>query len=127
MLVTNESLMIHVLYIEDDELLARSTLRFFRRHYPDAVVSHVDNSVAAVACLQSAQFDVVLSDFDLAAGGSGDSVLTWIEQNQPHLKPRFLFLSGNAACADRGVPWLEKPCSLAALAAAIADVLKEPA
>lgn len=116
--------MIHVLYIEDDEVLARSTLRFFRRYFPDAVVSRVDSSAAAVACLQSVQFDVVLSDFDLGAGGSGGSVLAWIEQNQPHLLTRFLFLSSNVACAGRGVPWLEKPCSLAVLAAAITDVLR---
>jgi len=122
--VTNEGSMIHVLYIEDDAAVARSTLRFFRRYYPDAFVSHVDSYGVAVACLQSFQFDVVLSDFDLATGGSGGSVLAWIEQHQPHLKPRFLFLSGNGACADRGVPWLEKPCPLSALATAIADVLR---
>lgn len=122
--MTNEGSLIHVLYIEDDEVLARSILRFFRRYFPDAVVSRVDSCDAAVACLKSIQFDVVLSDFDLAAGGSGGDVLTWIEQSQPHLKPRFLFLSGDDACAERGVPWLEKPCSLAALAAAIADVLR---
>lgn len=116
--------MIHVLYIEDDEMLARSTLRFFRRYFPDAVVSRADNSAAAIACLQSVQFDVVLSDFDLRAGGSGGIVLSWIEQSQPHLLTRFIFLSGNAACAGRGVPWLEKPCSPATLAAAISAVLR---
>lgn len=116
--------MIHVLYIEDDEGLARSSLRFFRRYFPDAAVSRVDSSAAAVACLQSVQFDVVLSDFDLGAGGSGGSVLAWIEQNQPHLLPRFIFLSGNGACAGRGVTWLEKPCSFTVLATAITDVLR---
>lgn len=119
--------MIHVLYIEDNELLARSTLRFFRRCYPDAVVSHVDRDDVAVACLQAVQFDVVLSDFNLSGGGNGGNVLAWIEQHQPHLMTRFIFLSSNAACAARGVPWLEKPCSIASLVAAIDDVLKRTA
>lgn len=116
--------MIHVLYIEDNELLARSTLRFFRRCYPDAVVSHVDRDDDAIACLQSVQFDLVLSDYDLGGGGSGGDVLAWIEQHQPHLMTRFIFLSSNVACAGRGVPWLEKPCSLSSLAAAIDSVLR---
>lgn len=119
--------MIHVLYIEDNDLLARSTLRFLRRHYPDAVVSHVDRDDAAVACLQAVQFDVVLSDYDLGPGGSGGNVLAWIEQYQPHLMTRFLFLSSDPSCAGRGVPWLEKPCSLASLVAAIDAVLARPA
>lgn len=123
--------MIHVLYIEDDELLARSTLRFFRRYYPSAVVTHVSSYGIAVTYLRSIQFDVVLSDFDLAPGDAindegagGDGVLAWIEQHQPHVKQRFIFLSGNVACAERGVQWLLKPCSLAALATTIADVLR---
>lgn len=124
--------MIHVLYIEDDELLVRSTLRFFQRYYPTAVVSHVSSYGVAVTYLRSIQFDVVLSDFDLGPdddadeGIGGDGVLAWIEQHQPHVKPRFIFLSGNAACADRGVQWLMKPCPLAELASAIAAVLRLP-
>jgi CheY-like chemotaxis protein len=116
--------MIHVLYVEDDAALARSLLRFFQRRFPDAVVSRVDGAAAAVACLQSVQFDLVLSDLDLGPGGSGGDVLAWIEQHQPHLKARFIFLSGDAACAGRGVPWLEKPCPLTEIAAAVDAVLR---
>jgi len=118
--------MIHVLFIEDDALITKVVLRFFRSSYPDAVVSHVDNYQRAVDCLEAIQFDLVLSDFDLAPGtrGSGGSVLTWIEKNQPRLKSRFIFLSANDASGERGVPWLEKPCSNSDLAMTIADVLK---
>ncbi len=118
--------MIHILYIEDDEVLTKAILRFFRSNYRGAVVSHVDSYELAVTYLQAIQFDVVLSDFDLAPGtrGTGGSVLTWIEKHQPQLKARFIFMSANDACARRGVLWLEKPCSNNDLAAAIAEVLR---
>jgi len=118
--------MTRILYIEDDALVARSVMRCIRSIVPDAKVTHVDDYDRAVACLEGAAFDVVLSDYDLAPGtrGSGGSLLTWIEKNQPALKQRFIFLSSNDACGARGVPWLEKPATKDELAAALTYALR---
>jgi hypothetical protein len=72
-------------------------------------VTSVPDVTRARIALETFQFDVVVSDWDLGDGGNGGQVYELAKSMQPGLENRFLFVSGTQPDVADHVPWLEKP------------------
>lgn len=112
-----------VLHVEDNASIARCTAAVLRRDALEVV--SVTTAEAAIALLAIEHFDLVISDYDLAGRGTGADVLAAVRADLD--RPPFLFVSGNDAVRDLGVPWLDKPASAVDLRAAIAALLAKAA
>ena len=112
-----------VLIVEDDPVIARAHVRVVRRAIVGVEIVTCSTAEAAKVELAFRRFELVISDYNLAGEGTGTGadVLACVRSLAD--PPRFLFVSANEACAQPGVVWLEKPCSVQTLLTAIAMAL----
>lgn len=123
------------LVVEDEENVRKATVRMLRRMYGDADVEVAADADTAIALLcgsaREEWFDAVVCDFNLLGGSTGAQVLSWIVQNMPRLKSRFLFLTDDDDAKKIHSNVLEKPAGLvdfrAAIVRTVAGVLPAPA
>lgn len=108
-----------VLLIEDDEELQPKTTRMIKKLYPGAQVIVADNGEAAIADLDSHQFDLVISDVDILGRKSGIDVFHWVQEHQPALVDRYVFFTGNVSAQDVHDRVVLKPAGMKDLKAAI--------
>lgn len=105
-----------VLHVEDEPSISRAVASTLRRAGYEVI--SVATAEAAFIVLGSRSVDVVVSDFNLAGFGNGADVLACARAlRQP---PAFLFVSSDERAGSLGVPWIEKPCGMAAIQAALA-------
>lgn len=109
--------MIRVLVVEDDPLIARGYERLIRRRFSPCDIVVVNSAEIAVVMLFTQDFDLVISDFDLAGKRTGADVLEAVRADLN--RPAFLFVSGNEVVETLGAPFLDKPCAPSALRDAI--------
>jgi DNA-binding NarL/FixJ family response regulator len=86
----------HILLIEDDELVQKALLRFIKGVHPLAVMHVVDNAPAAIEHLNTFAYDYIVSDFDLKIG-TGGQVLWHIREHFTRYldRNRFILMSGD--------------------------------
>jgi DNA-binding NtrC family response regulator len=95
-----------ILYVEDDQLLARAVMRALTRFLPGVPIVHCQTPRKAIESLTRADYTIVISDYDLI-DGKGTEIWGWVKLNKPHIP--FLFMSANSY--DRrpdGCNWLDK-------------------
>jgi response regulator RpfG family c-di-GMP phosphodiesterase len=102
---------VNVLLLEDDRNLQRATARLIRYTYPDAAISVTNTCAKTIALLQHERFDLVVSDFEVL-DGTGDAVLYWVREMQPHLVARFVFFSGSSGLEKLHDKVIEKGCTV---------------
>ena len=102
-----------VLIVDDDEGIRRAHSKLLER--AGFKVSSVDNAMAAFEALQTIQFGVILCDIQMP-GLSGMSFFEQLEEQQPQMASRVVFLSGFVDQHDTheflvrtGQPFLAKP------------------
>ena len=102
-----------VLIVDDDEGIRRAHSKLLER--AGFAVSSVDNAIAAFDALQTTQFGVILCDIQMP-GLSGMSFFEQLEERQPQMARRVVFLSGFIDQHDTheflvrtGQPFLAKP------------------
>ena len=88
------------------------------------------NGQRALALLQERRYDVILCDLRMPEldGPTFSNLLT---RQYPSLRQRVIFLTGDTLRADSmaflaqcGQPWVPKPCTVAAIRRAMAQVLR---
>lgn len=99
----------HILYVEDDDLVRRSTTRVLERAGYD--VWACPDVETAKRGLKAFAFDCVVSDWQLGFASTGADVYALVKEHQPALALRFLFLSGHEPKDHKAVPWMEKPAT----------------
>jgi CheY-like chemotaxis protein len=106
-----------ILIVDDEVGIARGLARLLRRdgHYVDTA----DNGRQALSILQTREYDLILCDLRMP-DLDGPGLYRAIEAHQPHLLPRFIFLTGDTLSPDAssfleqaGAPRLVKPFSAA--------------
>jgi two-component system NtrC family sensor kinase len=122
--------MASVLFVDDEESLRRAVRTALGR------VGHAVRTAASVArairCLELYRFDGLFVDVWLG-GASGFDIVSWLENHQPALAKRVVFVTGDinlAAAHDRelralGLPVLAKPFAIADLEVHIARWIAE--
>jgi CheY-like chemotaxis protein len=115
-----------ILIIDDEPSLVRALARLLQRD--GYVVTTASNGRHALAALQAQRYDVILCDLRMPEL-DGRAFYTCLRQQAPTLCQRVIFLTGDSSAADHqaflgqcGRPWLDKPCSIAALRQAIQQV-----
>lgn len=103
-----------ILIIEDNDTLRRAYARFLGRGYE---VCEAETGEQAVALLESGEFDVVLSDNDLASKMTGLDVWHWVREHKPHYRGRYIFCTGtdDQRLASVEAPVFPKPAQLVEL------------
>ena len=116
-----------ILVIDDEPSLLRGVARVLRRE--GYTVATAANGRYALAQLQVQRYDVILSDLQMP-DIDGRAFYALLRQQYPALCKRVIFFTGasseahnGAFLAQCGQPWLRKPCSLAVLRRAIAQML----
>lgn len=103
-----------VLFVDDEESLRRAVrAALTRRGHSVRTAAGVPR---AIRCLQMYQFDGMFVDVWLG-GQSGFDLLSWIENHQPTLAARVVFVTGDIALGERqhrhahalGLPVIAKP------------------
>jgi signal transduction histidine kinase/CheY-like chemotaxis protein len=106
-----------ILIVDDEVGIARGLARLLRRdgHHVDTA----DNGRQALAMLQAQEYDLILCDLRMP-DLDGPGLYRAIAAHQPHLLPRFIFLTGDTLSPDAstfleqaGAPRLVKPFSAA--------------
>ncbi|MGC3990820.1 MAG: ATP-binding protein [Chthoniobacteraceae bacterium] len=118
--------------IVDDEPYVASLVHEVVRIQLGAEVERANDGARAIDLLRAHEFDLILSDVRMP-GLDGFGVYEWVCENQPRLRERFLFITGEtggARCDARleslGVPVLRKPFTLDALGSLIRNLLSQP-
>ena len=119
---------VSILVIDDEPSLVRALARLLQRD--GYVVATASNGRHALAALQVQCYDVILCDLRMPEL-DGHAFYTRLRQQAPTLCQRVIFLTGDSRAADHqaflvqcGRPWLDKPCSIAALRQAIQQMLE---
>ena len=98
------------LLLVEDEPLQLLVMRMVLAHVGFKVTT-VDSGKAAMAELERADYDVILSDWYMS-NGSGSDLYDWLVEHRPHLAVRCVFMSAAnpIECAYRapGCPFLHK-------------------
>lgn len=116
---------VRVLLVEDDATIARATEKLIRRAAQSACeVIVVDSAEAAILLIGCEDFDLVVSDYNLAGPRTGADVLAAVQADAR--RTPFLFVSSDETIASLGVPYLEKPCSPSALRTTVRELLEDP-
>jgi DNA-binding response OmpR family regulator len=111
------------LIVEDDANLRRTTIRLLRRMFPEVEPACAESADEAIDLLREATidrgFDLVICDFNLVGVRTGADVLAWIQEHASYLEERFLFLTSDERARTLHPRFLEKPCDVDTLRAAI--------
>jgi CheY-like chemotaxis protein len=117
-----------ILVIDDEPGIVHALTRLLQRD--GYVVETAGNGRSGLAALQAQCFDVILCDLRMPEL-DGRAFYAHLWQRAPTLCQRVIFLTGDSRAADHqafltqcGRPWLDKPCSAAAIRGAIAQVLE---
>ena len=117
-----------ILVIDDEPSFVRALTRLLQRD--GYVVETAGNGRDGLAALQRQRYDVILCDLRMPEL-DGRAFYAHLQQRAPSLCQRVIFLTGDSSAADNqaffaqcGRPWLDKPCSTAAIRRAIAQVLE---
>ena len=117
-----------ILVIDDEPGLVHALTRLLQRD--GYVVETAGNGRSGLAALQTQRFDVILCDLRMPEL-DGRAFYAHLWQRAPTLCQRVIFLTGDSSAADNqafltqcGRPWLDKPCPIAAIRRAIAQVLE---
>ena len=114
-----------VLFVDDEESLRRAVRAALGRRGHKI---HTAGGLArAIRCLQMYRFDGIFVDVWLGSQ-SGFDLLSWLENHQPALSTRVVFVTGDIALGERddrrmhalGLPVLGKPFEIRELEAHIA-------
>ena len=113
--------------IDDEPSMVHALTRLLQRD--GYVVETAGSGRHALATLQAQRYDVILCDLRMPEL-DGRAFYAHLQQQAPALCQRVIFLTGDSSAADHqaflaqcGCPWLDKPCSRAALRCAIQQVL----
>jgi DNA-binding NtrC family response regulator len=114
-----------VLFVDDEESLRRAVRAALSRRGHS--VRTAAGLTRAIRCLQLYQFDGMFVDVWLG-GQSGFDLLSWIENHQPMLAARVVFVTGDIALGERenhdvhalGLPVIAKPFEIEELEVHIA-------
>lgn len=107
-----------ILVVEDDATIARAYERLIRRILRTACeIVVADNAEAAILLVQTEDFDLVVSDYNLAGERTGADVLAAVRSTPS--ATAFLFVSSDEAVEALGAPFLSKPCPVGELRSAI--------
>ncbi len=117
-----------ILVVEDNANISRMLNNMLRRIFPGATTTTVASADEAIAHLRDSAcegptFDLVTCDYDLVGVRTGGDVLDWVQAHLSHLERRFVFVSGNDAIRQRGVPFLEKPFGFSSFRAVLHEVV----
>ena len=117
-----------ILVIDDEPGIVHALTRLLQRD--GYVVETAGNGRDGLAALQAQHYDVILCDLRMPEL-DGRAFYAHLRQRAPALCQRVIFLTGDSSAADHqafltqcGRPWLDKPCSTAAIRRAIAQVLE---
>ena len=115
-----------VLLIDDEEVLRRAVLTYFKRRGIHAI--GVGDGSEALRALRGEQFDVIVSDVRMP-GMSGGELLERLRLEHPAMVNRLVFTSGDTFAddtstllRDAGVPSLVKPYDFAKLETLLREV-----
>jgi CheY-like chemotaxis protein len=117
-----------ILVIDDEPSFVRALARLLQRD--GYRVETAPNGRHVLAALQTQRYDVILCDLRMPEL-DGRAFYAHLRQRAPALCSRVIFLTGDSRAADHqaflaqcGRPWLDKPCAIAVLRSAIAQVLE---
>ena len=114
--------------IDDEPGIVHALTRLLQRD--GYVVETAGNGRYGLAALQAQRYDVILCDLRMPEL-DGCAFYAHLQQRAPTLCQRVIFLTGDSSAAEHqafftqcGRPWLDKPCSTAAVRRASAEVLE---
>jgi CheY-like chemotaxis protein len=117
-----------ILVIDDEPSVVRALTRVLQRD--GSVVETAGNGRDGLAALQRKRDDVMVCDLRMPEM-DGRAFYAHLQQRAPRLCQRVIFLTGDSSAADHqaflaqcGRPWLDNPCSTAAIRRAVAQVLE---
>ncbi|MEL6345589.1 MAG: ATP-binding protein [Myxococcota bacterium] len=120
---TRTSPQLERILLVDNEPLLRASLSRLLEYYGEVIVASSGNG--AIALLESdSDFDLILSDI-LMPDGDGIALLQWVQQNQPEMLERLVFMTGMLTASSHdalnraGCTILEKPIAFAEVEATI--------
>ena len=121
---------LQVLVVDDDPGMLSGLTRFLQRD--GHTVEIATNGQEALALLQERDFDLILCDL-LMPELDGQTLYGLLQRQLPALCQRTIFLTGDTLSPDSmrfveqcGQPWLPKPCGIAEVRTAMAQVLPAP-
>jgi CheY-like chemotaxis protein len=121
---------LQVLVVDDDPGILSGLARLLQRD--GHTVQTATNGHAALALLHEGGYDLILCDL-LMPELDGRTLYELLLRQHPALCQRMIFLTGDTLSPDSlrfveqcGQPWIPKPCSIAEVRTAIAQVLPAP-
>ena|SRR5438067_1672950 len=121
---------LQVLVVDDDPGILSGLTRFLQRD--GHTVETATNGHAALARLSERGYDLILCDL-LMPELDGQTLYGLLQRQLPALCQRIIFLTGDtlnpdsqAFLAQCGQPWIPKPCRVADVRTAMAQVLPAP-
>ena len=117
-----------ILVIDDEPSIVQALAQLLRR--AGYTVETASQGRQALAQLQRQRYDVIVTDLRMPVL-DGRAFYTCLQQQDPALCQRVIFLTGESSAADTqaflaqcGRPWLPKPCTIAVLLRTIQQVLR---
>lgn len=111
------------LIVEDDANIRRTLIRLLRRMFAEVEPVCAESVDEAIGHLRTATlekgFTLVICDFNLIGARTGADVLAWIQEHASYLEERFLFLTSDERAKALHPRFIEKPCDVDVLRAAI--------
>ena len=121
---------LQVLVVDDDPGILSALTRLLQRD--GHTVETATDGQAAHALLQEGCYDLILCDL-LMPELDGQTLYGLLQRQLPALCQRMIFLTGDTLSPDSmrfveqcGQPWIPKPCSIAEVRTAMAQVLHAP-
>jgi CheY-like chemotaxis protein len=121
---------LQVLVVDDDPGILSALMRLLQRD--GHTVETATDGQAAHALLQEGCYDLILCDL-LMPELDGQTLYGLLQRQLPALCQRMIFLTGDTLSPDSmrfveqcGQPWIPKPCSIAEVRTAMAQVLHAP-
>lgn len=118
---------LQVLVVDDDPGILSALTRLLQRD--GHTVQTAPDGQAALALLQEGGYDLILCDL-LMPALDGQTLYGLLQRQVPTLCQRTIFLTGDTLSPDSmrfveqcGQPWIPKPCSIAEVRAAMAQIL----
>lgn len=111
-----------VLVIEDEVGMHETMRRLLRKKF-NAEAYFVKTGEEAIRALESSDWHLVISDWDLDTGMDGGEVLLWVLNHKPDLISRYVFFSSSSRAEEMvvgsGIPFIRKPAGADVLVATL--------
>jgi len=121
---------LQVLVVDDDPGILSALTRFLQRD--GHTVQTATDGQAALALLHEGCYDLILCDL-LMPALDGQTLYGLLQRQLPALCQRMIFLTGDTLRPESlrfveqcGQPWIPKPCGIAEVRTAMAQVLPAP-